>query len=122
MALLSFFFTTAQLYSTTQFASRTAYCRVYLTHVSSRQEMLGAYSSRWLIGTPFLADRRQAMFGALLRAPMSFFTATPLGRIMNRVSKDTADIDTQLASTSTIFVRGFIQILGVFVIIGMSTP
>jgi hypothetical protein len=41
---------------------------------------------------------------------------------MNRVSKDTADIDRELASTSTIFVRGFIQILGVFVIIGMSTP
>jgi ABC-type multidrug transport system fused ATPase/permease subunit len=62
------------------------------------------------------------MLKALLRAPMAFFTATPLGRIMNRVSKDTADIDRQLASTSTIFARGVIQIIGVFVVIGMATP
>lgn len=62
------------------------------------------------------------MLTALLRAPMSFFTATPIGRIMNRVSKDVADIDRQLASMSTVFVRGVIQILGVFVIIGMATP
>mmetsp|Transcript_33899 Transcript_33899/g.102232 ORF Transcript_33899/g.102232 Transcript_33899/m.102232 type:complete len:726 (+) Transcript_33899:1367-3544(+) len=62
------------------------------------------------------------MLTSLLRAPMAFFTATPLGRIMNRVSKDTADIDRQLASMSTIFVRGIIQIFGVFVVIGMTTP
>ena len=39
-----------------------------------------------------------------------------------QISKDTGDIDRSLATTSTIFVRAFIQIIGTLVIIGMSTP
>eukprot|EP00051_Salpingoeca_urceolata_P019849 m.293491 g.293491 ORF g.293491 m.293491 type:complete len:1641 (-) comp19492_c0_seq12:32-4954(-) len=62
------------------------------------------------------------MFDCLLSAPMSFFHATPLGRILNRCSKDQADIDKNLTSNVTIFVRGLIQICGTFIIIGQTTP
>ena len=62
------------------------------------------------------------MMHALLRAPMAFFHATPLGRIINRISKDVSNIDRNLASNSTIFLRGLVQIIGTLVIIGISTP
>ena len=62
------------------------------------------------------------MITKLLRAPMAFFNATPLGRIINRVSKDMGFIDRMLASSSTIFLRGLIQIIGTLIILGMSTP
>ena len=41
------------------------------------------------------------MITALLRAPMSFFHATPLGRIINRISKDVSNIDRNLASDNS---------------------
>ena len=63
-----------------------------------------------------------SMITTLLRAPMSFFNATPLGRIINRVSKDMSFIDRMLATACTIFLRGLIQIVGTLIIIGISTP
>ena len=42
------------------------------------------------------------MFSALLAAPMSFHSATPIGRILNRFSKDTSDIDTSLQFALTL--------------------
>lgn len=62
------------------------------------------------------------MFRSLLKAPMSFFNSTPLGRIVNRLSKDTADVDRNLVPTTTFFIRGLLQVLGTFVIIGITTP
>ena len=41
----------------------------------------------------------EGMLNAVMRAPMSFFDATPMGRVMNRFSKDTDLIDTLLANT-----------------------
>ena len=40
----------------------------------------------------------ERLLGALMRAPMAFFHATPAGRVLNRLTKDTADVDTSLAS------------------------
>ena len=53
---------------------------------------------------------------------MSFFNATPLGRIINRLNNDVANIDRNLAGATTIFLNGLIQIVGTLVVIGLSTP
>lgn len=63
-----------------------------------------------------------SMIASLLRAPMSFFHATPLGRIMNRFSKDQNDIDKTMEFAVGLLIRGFVQLTGAFVVIGLATP
>lgn len=47
----------------------------------------------------------EALLHSLLGAPMSFFHTTPTGRIINRLTKDTADIDRNLASNLAFALR-----------------
>lgn len=47
----------------------------------------------------------EALLSSLLRAPMSFYHTTPTGRIINRLTKDTADIDRNLAGNLSFAFR-----------------
>jgi ABC-type multidrug transport system fused ATPase/permease subunit len=47
----------------------------------------------------------EALLSSLLRAPMSFYHTTPAGRIINRLTKDTADIDRNLAGNLSFAFR-----------------
>ncbi len=47
----------------------------------------------------------ESMLSALLRAPMSFFHSNPLGRILNRFSKDTSDVDKNVANYTSMAIR-----------------
>jgi ABC-type multidrug transport system fused ATPase/permease subunit len=47
----------------------------------------------------------EALLASLLRAPMSFYHTTPSGRIINRLTKDTADIDRNLAGNLSFAFR-----------------
>ncbi len=44
------------------------------------------------------------MFNSLLRAPVLFFDSNPIGRVVNRFSKDVSSIDEQLSETTYNFV------------------
>ena len=70
--------------------------------------ILGTKSSRVLL--------QQAIF-RVLRAPMSFFDTTPLGRITNRFSKDVDIMDNNLTDAMRMFFFTMAMIISVFILI-----
>ncbi|PNW84295.1 hypothetical protein CHLRE_04g228650v5 [Chlamydomonas reinhardtii] len=62
------------------------------------------------------------LLASLLGAPMSFFHATPLGRIVNRLTKDTSDIDRNLAPMSAMAARSALQLVSTLALVGAVAP
>ncbi len=53
---------------------------------------------------------------------MSTFHTTPLGRIINRLTKDTSDIDRNLAGNVQFAFRSFLQLVSTVVMVGVVAP
>ena len=70
--------------------------------------VLGTRSSRILL---------QKAIARVLRAPMSFFDTTPLGRITNRFSKDVDIMDNNLTDAMRMFFFTMAMIISVFILI-----
>lgn len=62
------------------------------------------------------------MLRCLLRAPMAFFHVNPSGRVTNRFTKDTSDIDRNLAFYAAMWFQSMLQLLSTAVVIGAVTP
>ncbi|GMT22976.1 hypothetical protein PFISCL1PPCAC_14272, partial [Pristionchus fissidentatus] len=58
----------------------------------------------------------------LMRSPISFFDTTPLGRILNRCSKEIDTIDSQLTANTRYFVMCLYSIFTTLLMIVISTP
>ncbi|MGH0118924.1 UNVERIFIED_CONTAM: hypothetical protein FKN15_054918 [Acipenser sinensis] len=56
------------------------------------------------------------MFQSILRTPVRFFDINPIGRILNRFSKDIGQLDNLLALTFADFIQIFLQIVGVIAV------
>ncbi|KAF8907317.1 ABC transporter [Gymnopilus junonius] len=64
----------------------------------------------------------RAAIKRVMHAPMAFFETTPLGRIMNRFSKDIDTIDNLLGDALRMFMGTFSSILGAIILISIVLP
>ena len=64
----------------------------------------------------------QSILVNVMHSPMSFFETTPLGRIVNRFSKDISTIDDKVPLSLSSFLRTFCTVLGTIVAISFATP
>ena len=58
----------------------------------------------------------------ILRVPMSFYDTTPVGRILNRFSKDLYTVDQMLPRTISMFVVILFSCFSILIVIGIITP
>ena len=83
--------------------------------------VVAQFQMRWL--SLRAATRLHAqMLTSLLYAPLSFFHSHPSGRIINRLTKDTNDIDRNLATFAANWFNGLLQLLSTAAVVGAVTP
>ncbi|OCH95476.1 P-loop containing nucleoside triphosphate hydrolase protein [Obba rivulosa] len=72
----------------------------------------------------YFASRQlhRAAIKRVMYAPMSFFETTPLGRIMNRFSKDIDTVDNTLGDAMRMFCATLAQITGAIILIAIVLP
>ncbi|XP_028248988.1 multidrug resistance-associated protein 4-like [Parambassis ranga] len=63
-----------------------------------------------------------SMFNAILRTSVHFFDINPIGRILNRFSKDIGYLDSLLPWTFVDFIQVFLQVIGVIVVAAIIIP
>ena len=62
------------------------------------------------------------MLKNILRSPMSFFDTTPLGRILNRFSKDIYTIDEVIPRSIRSFLFTALRVISTLIVIMIATP
>ncbi|AOW04564.1 Plasma membrane ATP-binding cassette (ABC) transporter, putative [Yarrowia lipolytica] len=74
------------------------------------------------IGNNATAKMHIEAVDGILHAPMSFFDTTPLGRIMNRFSKDTDTMDNEISDQTRLFLLTLSQIIGIMILCIIYLP
>jgi ATP-binding cassette subfamily C (CFTR/MRP) protein 1 len=98
--------------------SNGKYIGVYAALGVSQAILMFVFSSILTIcGTRASATLLHNAVTRVLRAPMSFFDTTPLGRITNRFSKDVDTMDNALTDAFRMFFMTLAQIIAVFILI-----
>jgi ABC-type multidrug transport system fused ATPase/permease subunit len=87
---------------------------VLLTCVRSLCNLLSALRASRLIHERTLA--------AVVRAPVAFFDTTPVGRVLNRFSKDTDEVDFLLSMSMTEFGNCIMQLTATLIFLAVVQP
>ena len=64
----------------------------------------------------------QNLLDSISRAPMSFFDTTPLGRIVNRFSKDVNVVDDVIEMSVGMWLVCFLQVISTIAVVTWATP
>ncbi|KAI9139662.1 multi drug resistance-associated protein MRP [Paraphysoderma sedebokerense] len=64
----------------------------------------------------------ESMLERVMRAPMSFFDTQPIGRTLNRFSKDQFTVDEVLPRSFHSYFRTLMNVISVIIVISVSTP
>ncbi|KAJ5078871.1 multidrug-resistance like protein 1 isoform i [Anaeramoeba ignava] len=81
------------------------------------------FSGVWVFGSLKASKRiHNDLLFAITRAPTRFFDTTPIGRILNRFSKDILDIDLFIMSHFENFISTGIYLLAVLLVIASVAP
>ncbi|KAJ2999430.1 hypothetical protein HDV02_002915 [Globomyces sp. JEL0801] len=76
-----------------------------------------------LVGTLYASRKLHTkLMDAVLHSPLRFFETTPIGRILNRFSKDIESVDTTVMDCVTYFIMQIIQALTIISVIGFVAP
>jgi ATP-binding cassette subfamily C (CFTR/MRP) protein 1 len=95
-----------------------AYIGIYATLGCSQATLMFAFSTFLSTsGTNASKTMLQRAMLRVLRAPMSFFDTTPLGRITNRFSKDVDAMDNNLTDAMRMYFITLTMIISVFILI-----
>jgi len=62
------------------------------------------------------------LLDTVLKAPMAFFDTTPIGRIVNRFSKDMYTVDEQLVATLMGYLSTVFSVISVILVISSTSP
>ncbi|XP_054264333.1 ATP-binding cassette sub-family C member 3-like [Macrosteles quadrilineatus] len=104
-------------------SKRDYYLEIYMSF--GLGQLLSTWASAFLLAFgSVLASKylHLSMLARVLRAPMSFFDTTPLGRIVNRFSKDIDIVDNTLPGNLNSSINCFVSVAGTLVVIIYSTP
>lgn len=64
----------------------------------------------------------ERLLDRIVKAPMSFFDTTPIGRILNRFSQDMVTVDSSIRFTMIQMMRGVSSIFTTIIAISYSFP